>query len=585
MDLGRVSGFYPGGRPSGLPDNIVERLVNAKKTEQLDPLQKDLQSAKQQKDVYNKLSSQLVEMVKSAESLNDSQAFQAKSVLSGNEDVVTASVDNTAQEGNYSVDVDQLAQAHNHALRSQAHRMGYDDGSGNLTGVSDANDASLIADGATLSFDHNGGKSITTDSDTTLSSLAQTIQDKDWGVRAQVQNIGTSDSPEYTLQLQSEDTGATINNISGDIYTSGSLKQAQVQAGVSDPDDSSLVNADMEVSFYHQGSQYSYSTDGESTLSSLAEAVDSEDNGVRASVANQGTEENPNYILSFKSQSTGAGEQQITSDGSTPGIQIQDSNENGRSLFAGGQSQEEVQQGENAKLSVDGVGYERSTNEVTDVIDGATLNLKGTGTDVDLAVDKDISSVTSKVQSFVDTFNQTNQFIHEQSKYNEDEEEAGPLNGSRVTRTAESKMSRILMEPISGTAVEPYQYLSQVGLDLQRDGSVELDSDKFQAAMEQNPQAVEKLFVGEDGAAGKMENALKQGFTDSDTGAVTNKIETIESRMERINENIDQEEQNLLDYRDRQIQKFSNMEQAILKYQSIENQLGNWMDLGKDDKA
>ena len=585
MDLGRVSGFYPGGRPSGLPDDIVERLVNAKKMEELDPLQNKLDSVKQTKDVYSKLDSTLVNMAQSAENLNSSDAFQAKSVTSGNEDVVTASVDNTANEGTYNVSVDQLAQAHNHALRSQAHRMGYDDGSGNLTGVSDANDASLISDGVTLSFDHNGSKSITTDSNTTISSLAQTIQDKDWGVRAHVQNIGTSDSPEYTLQMQSEDTGATISSISGEIFEGQTMKQAQVQAGVSDPDDSSLVNADMEVSFHHEGSQYSYSTDSESTLDSLAEAIDSDANGVRASVANQGTENNPSYILSLKSQSTGGGENQITSDGSTPGIQITDTTPDSRSLFAGGQSQEEVQQGLNAKFSVDGVGYERTSNEVSDAIDGVSLTLQGQGSDADMTVDKDISSVTKEVQSFVDTFNQTNGFIEKQSDYNKDTEQAGPLMGSSVARSAETRMSRILMEPISGTSDNQYQYLNQVGIELQRDGSVEFDSDKFQSAMEENPLAVEKLFVGDSGAAGKMESALKEGFTDDIDGAVPSKIESIDNRIDRINEQITQEERDLQNYRERTVQKFSNMEQAIMKYQSIESQLGNWLDLGKDDKA
>ena len=103
--------------------------------------------------------------------------------------------------------------------------------------------------------------------------------------------------------------------------------------------------------------------------------------------------------------------------------------------------------------------------------------------------------------------------------------------------------------------------------------------------MEENPQAVETLFVGENGAAGKMESALKEGFTDSIDGAVTNKIESIDNRIDRINEQITQEEQDLQNYRERQVQKFSNMEEAIMKYQSIESQLGNWLDLGKDDKA
>ena len=485
MDLGRVSGFYPGGRPSGLPDNIVEQLVNAKKMEDLDPLQNKLDSVKQQKDVYSKLDDQLVSMVQSAESLNSSQAFQAKSVSSENSDVVSASVDNTAKEGTYSVSVDQLAQAHNQLIG--------------------------------LDLD---------ESDSTLAK------------------------------------------------------------GISDPNDSSLINADMKISFHHQGSQYSYTTDGDTTLKSLAQKISDGDNGVTANVSNTGTEDSPEYVMSLKSESTGAGDNRITKDGdpNNPGVQIKD-NGGGTLFSAGAAEQEETVTGQNALFSVDGVSYERTGNEVSDAIDGVTMTLQGQGSDVDVSVDKNLSSVTQQVQSFVDTFNQTNTFIDQSSSYNKEEDKAGPLMGSTVARSAESRMSRVFMEPISGTSDDPYQYLSQVGFEFQRDGSVEFDADTFKSAMEKNPQTVEKLFTGDNGAAGKMENILKEGFTDSIDGAVPSKIASIDNRIDRVNDQIDQTEQDLQNYRERQVQKFSNMEQAIMKYQSIENQMGNWMDLGKDDKA
>jgi len=489
MDLGRVSGFYPGGRPSGLPDDIVEQLVNAKKMEELDPLQNKLDSVKQTKDVYSKLDSTLVNMAKSAGSLNSSEAFQAKSVSSSNEDVLTATVDNSAQEGTYNVDVNTLAQAHNHVVG--------------------------------------------TDGDT------------------------DAENP----------------------LTDGS-------EGIGNANDSSLINADMKVSFHHNGSEHSYTTDGETTLSSLADQISEDGNGVSASVRNLGTTDSPEYVLNLKSETTGTGENVITKDDGNPGVDITDTTSSGNTLFTSGAAdQEETQSGQNATFSVDGVSFERTSNEVSDAIDGVTLNLLDQGTDVNIGVDKDIGSVTKQVQSFVDTFNQTNGFIEKQSDYNKDTEQAGPLMGSSVARSAESTMTRVLQEPISGTSDDPYQYLTQVGFEFQRDGSLEFDSGKFKSAMEKNPQGVEKLFVGDSGAAGKMENVLKEGFTDTIDGAVNNKIDSIDNRIDRINDRITQEEQDLQNYRERTVQKFSNMEEAIMKYQSIESQLGNWLDLGKDEKA
>ena len=482
MSLGSVSGFYPGGRPSGLPENIIEQLVNAKKKEQLDPLQNELQGVQQKKDVYSKLDSTLVKMVQAAEDLNDANSFQVHSASSSDTDVVTANAVSDTAEGSYSVDVSQLAQAHNHVIGT------------------------------------NG-----------------------------------DDNPDST-----------------------------VSGGISDPDDSSLINADMQFSFHHRGNEYSYSTDSDTTLSSLAQKISDESNDVSANVSNMGTDDNPQYVMTLKSITTGAGENRITKDSGDPGVDITGSN----TLFSTGDAdQEETQVGQNAKFSVDGVSYERTNNTVTNVIDGVTFSLQGQGTGVDVTVSQDVESVTKKVQSFVDTYNQTSGFIESNSNYNQDENQAGPLMGSSVARSAESQMSRTLMEPISGTTGEPYQYLNQVGFEFQRDGSVDFDATKFKSAIQDNPQAVQNLFVGDTGAAGKMENVLKSGFTNSTDGAVTNRIDSIENQIDRLNDRIEREEQDILNYRDRQVDKFSAMEQAISKYQNIESQLSNWLDLGKDDKA
>jgi flagellar hook-associated protein 2 len=418
-------------------------------------------------------------MASSADKLNDSDVFQARSASTSDSAVVEASADNSVSEGSYSVDVTNPAKAHNHV-------------------------------------------------------------------------VGTDES--------------------------GTLK------GIDDPNDSSLINADMEISFDHQGTHYAYTTDSETTLSSLADKIDEDNNGVSASVSNMGTTDNPQYVLSLKSESTGAGDQIITNDSGNPGVSITDTTASGNTLFTTEATlQKTTVNGLNADFSVDGVSYERQSNEVSDVIDGVTLNIKESGT-ADVSVSQDVQSVADQVQSFVDTFNKTNNFIAKQSEYDKEEDKAGPLLGSSVARSADSRMTRTLMEPVKGTADEPYQYLSQVGFEFQRDGSLEFDSSEFKSAMQDNPQAVEKLFVGEEGAAGKMENMLKNAFTDNIDGAVTTKIDTIDNRIDRLNDRIDREQQSLQEYRERTVERFSEMEQAIMKYQSIESQLGNWLDLGKDDE-
>ncbi len=482
MSLGSVSGVFPGGRPSGLPEDIVQQLVEAKRNERMRPLEQDMQEANQQRDVYSGLDSQLTEMKRAADNLNDGSAFRVQSASSTNPEAVSASAEPDAAEGLYRVEVESLARAHNHVL-----------------------------------------------------------------------------------------------GVSGD--------NSELE-GIEDPDEPDLINEDMQISFHHGGEEYSYITDEDSTLNSLAREISEDGNGVTANAVNMGSGEEPQYVLTLKSESPGAGDNRITRDGDpeNTGVAIEDTTENGNTLFAEGAAGQEVaQSGENAVFSVDGIQYERESNQVSDVVDGLTLDLNQADSEAEVSVDRDVEAVTEKVQSFVEAFNNTSNFISDLSAYDKEEDEAGPLMGSTLARSADSRMSRVITEPVAGTAEEPYQYLNQVGLELDREGNLEFDSGTFASRMREDPQAVENLFVGDKGAANKMASALGQ-YTDDRDGMLTYKLESIDTRVDRIHDRIEQEEERLINYRDRQVQKFTHMEQVISRYQSMEQELDNWISRMRTDE-
>ncbi len=473
MSLGSVSLFYPGGRPSGLPEDIVQQLVDVKRKQIVDPLTRSLDAAKLERDVYSQLNSQLVALKQAADRLNESEVFRKQSVASSDLGAVSASVDRNATEGSYRVEVQSLARSHNHVL-------GVDDGD--------------------------------------------------------------------------PDSGVTL--------------------GLDDPDDAGLIKADMKISFSHKGKEFNYFTDGETTLSSLAGKISNDDNGVTANVVNIGTGEDPRYVLTIKSSSTGAGENLITDDDGVPGLSITDALDQGRELFTvGAAGQEVAQSGENALFSVDGVQFERGDNQVTDVVNGLSLELHQAGSSVNINVAFELNSAVRAVSSLVNAYNQTNEFMSKSMEYK------APLARSMVARSADSLLSRLIYEPISGTLEEPYQYLHQVGLELDRDGKLIFDEEKFLEEFEINPRAVEKLFVGEHGLAGKIENSLRQGFTDKDEGTIASQMRIIGSRMDRIEQRIERQEERVEKYEIYTAKKFSQLEMAITKYKSMQEQLENWMDL------
>lgn len=470
MALGSVSNAYPNGRPSGLPVDIVDQIVQARSQQILTPIDANIQLAEIHKDAYTALNSQLVNLHKTADALNTSSEFKATSATSTDMDVVAGSASSGAQTGTYSISVTNLAEAHRH-----------------IVGVDDVD--------------------------------------------------------------------------------------AGVNTGIADADDSGLIEDGTTVAFFHEGTEYTYTTDGDTTLNSLASEINEADNGVSAEALNIGTSDDPQYVLSLKSQETGAGTQQITTDeaGTSTGVTLS------ATLFTGETSEQEAaQSGQDAAFSVDGVAFTRSSNKVEDVISGITVNLQSAG-DAQITVSLGQAKITSKVSALVSAFNAMETFYDENASYNQATDKGGVLQGDSIARGAESRVDAIFRDAVPGTQDNAYQYLTDVGITFKEDGSLEFDTEAFQEALAEDPDAVAALFVGEDGVAGRLRSTLR-GYTETYDGILADKMANLEDEIQDLNEDYDEAAEDLESYRDRLSQKYTNMEKAILKYQGIQDQLSSMID-------
>ncbi len=475
MTLGSIYDAYPNGRPSGLPTDIVDQLVQVKQYQLLTPIQDEINKVSQEKDTYSSLDSQLVNFYKAVSALKDNEDFDVYSTSVADSSIVSATASSDAHSGTYNIDVLNIAKAHNL-----------------LIGVDDGNST----------------------------------------------------------------TGVTL--------------------GISDPNDASLIQDGVTLSFYHNGKEYSYTTDSDTTLSSLAEAINKDDNGVYASVINIGDDTNPQYILSLKTEDTGTGTHQITQDagGTTLGVNLSDT------LYAGQTTEQETAQaGEDAQLTVDGVTYSRSSNEISDVIEGVTLNLQGTGSTT-ISVENDLSSITQLVQNMVTTYNAFDKFMDDNASYDPDTKKAGPLLGDSIARTIQNNIRSILASPVTGTESNAYQYLSQVGITFNEDGTLDFDSSKFQQALEDHFNDVKALFTGDNGIATQLANALSS-YTDASNGIIPTTINNIEKKIEDLNEQYQDAQQEVQDYEERMVKKYSALEQAVIKYKSIQQTLESYIEIWK----
>ena len=153
----------------------------------------------------------------------------------------------------------------------------------------------------------------------------------------------------------------------------------------------------------------------------------------------------------------------------------------------------ETQSAQDSQIKVDGYPtgaedwIERSSNTIDDVIHGVTLHLHDT-TDASgeqITLTRDIQAVKDKLSAMVDAYNLVVVFIQEKTGYNEELEDAGSLMGDYTVSTIRSQLRTPLISQTSGFIEDIDSFLmpGQIGLELDREGVLSLNSNVFDEAI------------------------------------------------------------------------------------------------------
>lgn len=158
-----------------------------------------------------------------------------------------------------------------------------------------------------------------------------------------------------------------------------------------------------------------------------------------------------------------------------------------------------------SKIKVDGVTVSKSTNTISDAIQGVTLNLlkANVGTTTTVTVSRDASSISTAIGSFVKGYNDLAKQIKDLTAYDASTKKGGTLLGDSAVLTVQSRLRSLLNTAI--TSVDGGKTtLSSIGVSFQKDGTLAFDSSKLSTAMSKDPVAVAGLFT----SIGKAEDSL-----------------------------------------------------------------------------
>ena len=166
--------------------------------------------------------------------------------------------------------------------------------------------------------------------------------------------------------------------------------------------------------------------------------------------------------------------------------------DNSVSLSGGGLTFTETQSAQNASFVVDGVSISKSSNTVTDVITGATLNLKSAGSGT-ITLSSDIAAVKEKITAFVDGYNELNQFLKEQQFLDPDTLQTGVLFGNFTVQNLQSTLRNTISSQIANVS-GPFTSLSQIGIRTQSDGTLGINDSQLTQALTTDIGNVSQLF-------------------------------------------------------------------------------------------
>ena len=200
---------------------------------------------------------------------------------------------------------------------------------------------------------------------------------------------------------------------------------------------------------------------------------------------------NNQYVLSLKASNTGT----------AAGFTVSNA-----SLTAGLQATE-YQTARDAQFNLNGVSFSRATNTVSDALTGVTLNLKAATTSpVTLTVAQAESSAKPKLDALVKAYNDLQSFYKTQSQASADASTRGVLNSDFAVGSMMREILTGLMMPmtgVSGAALTGQTDLSALGIKLQDNGQLAVDTTLLSKATTLQSRLANGLTIGYDASSSK----------------------------------------------------------------------------------
>lgn len=451
-----------------LTADVIDQLKENDRSLTVTPIEEKITLQQQKGQALSLLDSLLTTFKANVSALEDDTLYQERTV-SGNNSGVSVTAEAGVGIQSFSVDVTTLAKTS--VLQSGAFTTKSE------TIATGAGTLNLNIDGTNYGIDY--------DATTTLTDLKDAINNAaSDDVTASILQTGES---AYSLVVTSKETGkdqmVSLTDLDGNIDTK-LVSDAQV-SGTFNSASAVIGSNSGQMNVNINGSDYAIDYTASTTLQGLADAINADaslSGVVNASVVEYGT----NDFRLVMTPKESVQDQAITVTDLGTGLDANLLNAAGTSVSG---AMQVVQDAVDASFKYNGIEMTRSTNTVTDITLGMTLNLLEEGGSANISITQNVDKVSDELKAMVTSYNTLMGELDDMTLSDLDKGKVGIFNGDNTIKSIGREITRTL------TSVSSDGFsLAQFGIGLNEDGTMTFDSTDFTTKFNEDPDAAEAYF-------------------------------------------------------------------------------------------
>lgn len=226
-----------------------------------------------------------------------------------------------------------------------------------------------------------------------------------------------------------------------------------------------------------------------------------------------------------------------------------------------------------AKFLFNGIEIQRDSNTISDLVNGVTITLKSVFTtndpDVVISVGTDVASIKSKIESFVNSFNELYSYLRNNSSSVSGKR--GILFGDSTTSSLTGLLSSSAYQPLPGFSSDVINTLSKLGITFDVNNGLSIsDSSQLESAIVSRTSEVELFFNDTNGFAETLYSKLNSysgasGYLQQAISRMNSNINQINDSITKIQNQINRSAENLR----QQYQKLQSQLAELLSSQSL----------------